>query len=95
MAPFVLRHLPNSTFAFILSKSVFPINVPSPNPDLELIILFLERIYGSPNTSRISFENHGPSSHILTSVTLLLLSKLISTRDLPYLTAFPIKFLNP
>ena len=44
IAPFVLGHLPNSTFAFILSKSVFPINVPRPNPDLELIFSFLERI---------------------------------------------------
>ena len=37
MAPFVLGHLPNVTLAFILSRSVFPINVPRPNPDLESI----------------------------------------------------------
>ena len=44
IAPFVLGHLSKLTVAFILSKSVLPIKVPSPNPDLELIILFLERI---------------------------------------------------
>ena len=44
IAPFVLGHLSKLTVAFILSRSVLPIKVPSPNPDLELIILFLERI---------------------------------------------------
>ena len=44
IAPFVLGHLSNLTFAFILSSSVLPMKVPSPNPDLELIILFFERI---------------------------------------------------
>ena len=37
-------HFSNFTFAFILSKRVLPIKVPKPNPDFELIILFLERI---------------------------------------------------
>ena len=40
IAPFVLMHLVNLTFAFILSNNVLPINVPRPRPDLELIILF-------------------------------------------------------
>ena len=44
IAPFDFGHFPNVTSAFILSKSVFPMNVPSPNPDLELITLFFERI---------------------------------------------------
>ena len=64
MAPFVLEYLENCTVALILSRRVFPIKVPSPNPDLELIILFAERIYGSPKTLKISSENPGPSSHI-------------------------------
>ena len=95
MAPLVLGHLSKLTFAFILSNRVLPIKVPSPNPDFELIILFFERIYGSPYTLITSSENPGPSSHTFTSVILLLLSKLISTSELLYLTALPIKFLNP
>jgi len=44
IAPLVLGHFSNVTFAFILSKRVFPINVPRPNPDLELILLSSERM---------------------------------------------------
>ena len=44
IAPFDLGHVPNVTLAFILSRSVFPMNVPSPNPDLEFIVLFFDLI---------------------------------------------------
>ena len=77
------------------SKSVLPIKVPRPNPDLELIVLFLERIYGSPSIPIISSENPGPSSQTLTLVICSSLSKETSTDNLLYLTALPIKFLNP
>ena len=87
--------MPNTILAFILSKRVFPINVPSPKPDLKLISLLLDLMYGSPNLSRISTENPGPSSQTFTSVNLLSLSKIISTKELLYLTAFPMKFLKP
>ena len=69
-APLVSKHLPKLTFPFILSNNVFPINVPNPKPDLVLINLFFDRMYGSPNTSKISSENPGPSSQIKISVIL-------------------------
>ena len=95
MAPCVLGHFPNTTLAFILSKRVFPINIPSPNPDLASISLFLLWIYGSPKKLFISSGKPGPSSQTLISVIFLLLYNFTSTKDLLNFDAFPIKFLNP
>ena len=56
--------------AFILSKRVFPINVPRPNPDFDPTIGCFERIYGSPKNFFTSSGNPGPSSHTFILVKL-------------------------
>ena len=61
----------------------------------QAFIILLSKAVSDNNTSKISSENPGPSSHTFIKVILLLLSKPIFTDDLLYFTAFPIKFLNP
>ncbi len=87
----------NLISAKFFSKRVFPIKVPSPNPYFEIWAGLVVLIYGSPSLSFSikSLGNPGPSSLIITSVSFLLLFKIISIFLLLYLLALPIKFLRP
>ena len=85
----------NSIIAFFLSRSVFPIKVPRPSPDLFLNFFIFDAIYGSPIILNTSFGNPGPSSVILIFISSLLLIKFMKTFFLENLTAFPTKLRIP
>ena len=85
----------NSIIAFFLSRSVFPIKVPRPKPDLFLNFFDFEAIYGSPIILNMSSGNPGPSSVILIFISSKSLIKFIKTFFLENFTAFPTKLRIP